>query len=94
MPGPVCPTQGPRGLWAGAYGAIPVGSVEEVGKSTGPDLAGAQATRHWKIKRAWAWQEAPGARERRRSCSSGAPGESAAMTHPHTCRLSAPRAAT
>lgn len=39
---------------------IQVGSVKEAGKSPGLDLAGAQATRHWKIKRAWAWQEVPG----------------------------------
>lgn len=57
---PCVPPRVPEDYGREPMAQIPVGSVEEVGKSAGPHLAGAEATGHWKIERARARQGAPG----------------------------------
>lgn len=57
---PCVPPRVPEDYGREPMAQIPVGSVEEVGKSAGPHLAGAEATGRWKIERARARQGAPG----------------------------------
>lgn len=67
MPGPVCPSQGPRGLWAGAYGANP-GRLRGGGGQSPPGIG---RSRERGRGRKCPDAREPESGERQQSCSSG-----------------------